>query len=703
MALARAQFASLMATGLSPGPNLSSYRDKLVLSPARLSESRPPIQHSRLTRDQQIRKKVAEIRSRSTPLHPICMKCGEKGHKAHECRNARICFICNRSGHKGAFCDTVTSTSPHSRFSRGETNRFSEHIAMAPPRRGYPRTRPPYRPYQRHQHTSHSGVPMAGPDPIPATQVPPDRPFTGVRNPPPQAAPHLSQAPSGIAQTPPDRPVQRTQRAEQPRERPVLPAPPPTPPPVRDIHPPILMLNSTPESEAILRELQMSFLLDDIAGWGPEKVERVLRYSFPPFLWVVRVYDEFTYLIQAPSDDWLIAATRRRWLRVEEAQFPILRWDPSFNAGNHLHSVWVRVFGFPMDKWVWGEFNGIFMPFGAIVLELDPGTLSRYDYRFARIRIGIGNINVLPRHHSLTHRNASGFVSSYDLEFEIETDTSEPVNAWRGRLNGRPFPNGTPFGGRPAPPPSNTVTDQTAGPTARTSPRPISGSSPMVEDGIGSNPIPSTFQIPTSSNLPPINSNTHPFPGPPVMPNGAPADTGPFVFPRLGLHGPSPQPPRQRGIVFTEPSSITLPVLGHSPTGKGKATLPSCAAEGKHPQGYETDDSDSDEDSFQNALNAIYQREGGVASSTTNPSSHSTEPSHPPLSNDKMVSDIDSSKLADTMPTPTILEHPLSPASDSDSSILLADLIHDIRDEEPLPVRAKKLQAKKKNSSIKKS
>lgn len=68
-----------------------------------------------------------------------------------------------------------------------------------------------------------------------------------------------------------------------------------------------------------------------------------------------------------------------------------------------------------------------------------------------------------------------------------------------------------------------------------------------------------------------------------------------------------------------------------------------------------------------------------------------------------MVSDIDSSKLADTMPTPTILEHPLSPASDSDSSILLADLIHDIRDEEPLPVRAKKLQAKKKNSSIKKS
>lgn len=141
---------------------------------------------------------------------------------------------------------------------------------------------------------------------------------------------------------------------------------------------------------------------------------------------------------------------------MEEVQFPILRWDPIFNEGKRLHSVWVRLYGFPMDKWLWGEFNGIFLPFGAIVLEVDPGTLSRFDYRFARVRIGIENLSVLPREHSITHRDATGFVSTYDLDFEIEMEESESVHAWRGRLNGRPFPNGTHFGivpPQPIPPP----------------------------------------------------------------------------------------------------------------------------------------------------------------------------------------------------------------------------------------------------------
>lgn len=133
------------------------------------------------------------------------------------------------------------------------------------------------------------------------------------------------------------------------------------------------MFNSTPESEAIDRELQLSFLIDDIAGWGPEKVERVLRFCYPPFLWVVQVFDEFVYLVQAPSDDWVASATRKKWLRLEDIQFPILKWDPSFDAGNRLHSVWIRIRGFPMNLWTWIEFANIVGPFGAVVLELDPG------------------------------------------------------------------------------------------------------------------------------------------------------------------------------------------------------------------------------------------------------------------------------------------------------------------------------------------
>lgn len=483
---------------------------------------------------------------------------------------------------------------------------------------------------------------------------------------------------------------------------------------MRDIRPPILMLNSTPESEAIQHELQLSFLLDDIAAWGPEKVERVLRYSFPPFLWTVRVYDEFTYLIQAPSADWLNAATRKRWLRVEDAQFPILKWDPIFNAGKRLQSVWVRVYGFPMDKWVWGEFNGIFLPFGAIVLEIDPGTLSRYDYRFARIRIGIGNLPVLPRYHSLTHRDATGFVSNYELEFEVENDQTEPVNAWRGRLNGRPYPNGTPFGVVPAPraqPVNNEALppgeDSRGGDhNPQRSHLVNSGSTPMEEDRMPSNTVPHHIQMPPKYTLPPLHS-THILPtGPPVyQPSNGPHNTqGPVpppAQPRLGLHGPSPQPPRQRGVVLSEPSPLLKPVLGHSPVGKGKAPLPSCSAEGKQAQGYETDDSDSDEDSFQNALNAIYQLERGAASTSTTQTSHSAGPSQTTSLKEGMVSDIDSAMMADAISTPVPLAHPISTASDSDSSSRVADIIDGLLDADPLSARAKKIQAKKKHSSIK--
>lgn len=123
-------------------------------------------------------------------------------------------------------------------------------------------------------------------------------------------------------------------------------------------------------------------------------------------------------------------------LRLEDVQFPILKWDPSFNAGKRLQSVCVRMTGFPMNLWTWSEFNSIFAPFGAVVFEIDPSTRFRYDYRFARIRIGISDVSVLPIEHSLNRRNTNGFVATHDLEFEVETEQTESIHAWRDRLNG---------------------------------------------------------------------------------------------------------------------------------------------------------------------------------------------------------------------------------------------------------------------------
>lgn len=62
---------------------------------------------------------------------------------------------------------------------------------------------------------------------------------------------------------------------------------------------PIVTLTPSAEADLIEQEFRLSFLLDDIAGWGPEKVERVLRRRFrrDDHRWIATVYAEFQYLI----------------------------------------------------------------------------------------------------------------------------------------------------------------------------------------------------------------------------------------------------------------------------------------------------------------------------------------------------------------------------------------------------------------------
>lgn len=351
-------------------------------------------------------------------------------------------------------------------------------------------------------------------------------------------------------------------------------------------------------------------LLDDIAAWGPEKVERIRRSSYPPFLWRVAVFDEFVYVIQCPSEEWLISATRRRWLRMEDVQFPIVRWDASFDAGRRLTSAWVRLVGFPYRLWSWEEFNRILSPFGAVVLELDPATRSRYDYRFARIRIGIGDISALPTQHNLTYRAPNGFVSTFDIDFTIETAKTEHVNAWRGRLNGRPFPNGTHFGVIPPPPAIPAPHLPTGSTTVSEQPNDvveslISGDHPMAE-------APSAFPSPHNSRS---------------------SASAPLVLRGVAQTGPSPNllsplPRRRGGIVIGE--EPTRPILGDSPPpksqGKGKAPV---TCKPPYPEVNDYDSDESDEDSFQRALNAINNMHRG-AGSTSGVSTHNHHPPPPP-------------------------------------------------------------------------
>lgn len=76
-------------------------------------------------------------------------------------------------------------------------------------------------------------------------------------------------------------------------------------------------------------------------------------------------------------------------------------------------------------------------PLGAILLEMDPGPGVRCDNRFLRARIGICARELLPSKHWMLYRDASGYVSSFEVHFEIESDKPGGQGGRGGGSDGR--------------------------------------------------------------------------------------------------------------------------------------------------------------------------------------------------------------------------------------------------------------------------
>ncbi|KAF3320429.1 Ras-related protein Rab7 [Carex littledalei] len=170
------------------------------------------------------------------------------------------------------------------------------------------------------------------------------------------------------------------------------------------------------------------------------------RFRRADHRWIATVYEEFQYLIQAPTKVWLDSVASRGFLILDGVEFPVLAWEPDFEEGLDLIPIWVRLRGFPKSQWAWTELEKVFNPLGAHLLELDPGTGARYDWRFIRAKFGVCDPKLLPPVHYVERLTPSGKIKVFDISIEVETDTTESVHAWRARLNGRPFPNGTEFG-----------------------------------------------------------------------------------------------------------------------------------------------------------------------------------------------------------------------------------------------------------------
>lgn len=305
--------------------------------------------------------------------------------------------------------------------------------------------------------------------------------------------------------------------------------------------------------------------------------------------------------------------------------------------------------------------------------------------RFARVRIGIGDVSVLPVHHNITHRAPNGFVTTAHIEFEVETNETESVQAWRERLNGRPFPNGTPFGVVPTHNPPHAIETPLTIPVPRLD-------VPLNPQAMQIDPVVQLVaaEIPTSQPNPVSNSARRTATAN-TTPNSSSAPTPQLMSPFIQR--------RRGGITINEPASVVKPVVGVSPSKeKGKKTATACKTDDPLVNDYDSDE-DSDENSFQNALNAIHNRArmpGSTSGVQHTPPHSSNAPS--PHDSGSGVEDRSAPVTHPITPTVTILPPQTTPDSDSENDTIAA-IAERLIDEESLLTRARRLQKKKASSS----
>lgn len=253
---------------------------------------------------------------------------------------------------------------------------------------------------------------------------------------------------------------------------------------------PISIFNPTPESEKLLSDFHKSFILSDVANWGPDKVNSTIHRTFDKLPWSLTIFDEKKYLIQAPTKEWQQSMTRKGLLRLDGVKFPVVAWEPKFSEGKKLTSLWVKVHGYPHLLWQWGEVDRMLTPMGAVLLEMDPGAGQRCDWRFVRIRIGICKRELLPSVHWMLHRDVSGYVSSSELRFEVKSERPDSLKGGKGGIR-------IPQGGAPPPPTgggptANRVVAQPPPPPPPPSFGASASSSEMQTEGLGKAPITDT-------------------------------------------------------------------------------------------------------------------------------------------------------------------------------------------------------------------
>jgi Domain of unknown function (DUF4283) len=139
----------------------------------------------------------------------------------------------------------------------------------------------------------------------------------------------------------------------------------------------------------------------------------------PQHNWIAQFYDDSKFLIESPDPRWLSTITTRGFLRLENNELSVSRWDPAMDEGARLQPVWIQVWGFPMKLWFFNEFVHLFELYGQ-VLALAPEIAEHTDFRVAWVRVGFCDTVQLSLLQWITYYDPNGFWTRYDVSMVVK-------------------------------------------------------------------------------------------------------------------------------------------------------------------------------------------------------------------------------------------------------------------------------------------
>lgn len=87
---------------------------------------------------------------------------------------------------------------------------------------------------------------------------------------------------------------------------------------------PVPHFHATLKSEELEQHFRQSFLLEDTMEWGPDWVLKALHHHRGQNSWLVWIFDDTQYIIEAPNPQWLDVVLEAGTLRLDDTEFTVV-------------------------------------------------------------------------------------------------------------------------------------------------------------------------------------------------------------------------------------------------------------------------------------------------------------------------------------------------------------------------------------------